>query len=377
MSNRSNRPGTELTDDELVAIISLGLLSETPTGFHLAKDATGGIVNIPESGTVGSSAWGDITGTLSDQTDLQTALDSKATPADITTAINSLVDAAPGTLDTLNELAAALGDDPNFATTVTNSLAGKQATLVSGTNIKTINGTSLLGSGDISIASSGNEFSISQTSHGLSVGNVIRLNGISYVKALADNGTNAEVVGIVSQVTDANNFKFITGGKITGLSSLTAGVTYFLSDTTSGLLTSTEPTTSGSISKPILIADSTTSGYVFNMRGVQVTNAMSVVEYDNGNSGTSKTITWDNSPFQKITMTGNCTITMTAPTNIGRYQLKLIQDGTGSRTATFSPTPKVPSGTSLTLSTGANQYDIVTMYWDGSNYSAVMNNNFA
>lgn len=37
----------------------------------------------------------------------------------------ALVDAAPSTLDTLNELAAALGDDPNFATTVTNSIAGK------------------------------------------------------------------------------------------------------------------------------------------------------------------------------------------------------------------------------------------------------------
>ena len=40
-------------------------------------------------------------------------------------AIDDLVNAAPGALDTLNELAAALGDDANFATTVTNSLAGK------------------------------------------------------------------------------------------------------------------------------------------------------------------------------------------------------------------------------------------------------------
>lgn len=39
--------------------------------------------------------------------------------------IASLIASAPGTLDTLNELATALGDDPNFATTVTNSLALK------------------------------------------------------------------------------------------------------------------------------------------------------------------------------------------------------------------------------------------------------------
>ena len=41
------------------------------------------------------------------------------------TAVANLVAAAPATLDTLNELAAALGDDPNFATTVTNSIATK------------------------------------------------------------------------------------------------------------------------------------------------------------------------------------------------------------------------------------------------------------
>ena len=43
--------------------------------------------------------------------------------------IDDLVDAAPGTLDTLNELAAALGDDANFSTTVTNSIATKLPTI--------------------------------------------------------------------------------------------------------------------------------------------------------------------------------------------------------------------------------------------------------
>ena len=47
------------------------------------------------------------------------------TNTQISTALASLVDSAPTTLDTLNELAAALGDDPNFATTVTNSIANK------------------------------------------------------------------------------------------------------------------------------------------------------------------------------------------------------------------------------------------------------------
>jgi hypothetical protein len=48
-----------------------------------------------------------------------------ATNASVTAAINALVAAAPGALDTLNELAQALGNDPNFATTLATNLAAK------------------------------------------------------------------------------------------------------------------------------------------------------------------------------------------------------------------------------------------------------------
>jgi hypothetical protein len=50
---------------------------------------------------------------------------SYATTSYVTTQINNLIAGAPGALDTLDELAAALGDDASFATTVTNSIAGK------------------------------------------------------------------------------------------------------------------------------------------------------------------------------------------------------------------------------------------------------------
>ena len=60
-----------------------------------------------------------------------------ATQTYVNTAVSNLVDAAPGTLDTLNELAAALGDDPNFATTVSASIGTK----VPQTRTLTINGT--------------------------------------------------------------------------------------------------------------------------------------------------------------------------------------------------------------------------------------------
>lgn len=60
---------------------------------------------------------------------VQSAATVKATVTQIKDLIVALiVDSAPGTLDTLNELAAALGDDANFATTMTTALSGKSAT---------------------------------------------------------------------------------------------------------------------------------------------------------------------------------------------------------------------------------------------------------
>lgn len=48
-----------------------------------------------------------------------------ATQGFVTAQINNIIDTAPGALDTLNELAAALGDDANYSTTITNALALK------------------------------------------------------------------------------------------------------------------------------------------------------------------------------------------------------------------------------------------------------------
>lgn len=112
--------------------------------------------------------------------------------------------------------------------------------------------------------------SVAQAAHGFSVGDVLRMDGANYVKARSDNDTNAETVGIVSVVTDANNFVLATGGYVSGLSGLSAGSMHFLDPITAGALTTTEPTTIGQISKPVFIATSTTAGYFFNMRGAEI-----------------------------------------------------------------------------------------------------------
>jgi hypothetical protein len=126
-----------------------------------------------------SAIWGGIVGTLSSQTDLQTALNTKvngntaivgATKTIITYDAKGLVTAGADatTLDIADALNKRYVTDANLVvignTSGTNSgdnatntqysglAASKQNTLVSGTNIKTINSTSLLGSGDIVIA---------------------------------------------------------------------------------------------------------------------------------------------------------------------------------------------------------------------------------
>lgn len=56
---------------------------------------------------------------------LLSAINSKVESSELATALADLVDSAPETLDTLKELADALGNDPNFATTISNQLGNK------------------------------------------------------------------------------------------------------------------------------------------------------------------------------------------------------------------------------------------------------------
>jgi hypothetical protein len=75
------------------------------------------------SGTI--TAANLVSGTLDTLLNGYLTTNSYATESYVTTAVSNLIDAAPASLDTLNELAAALNDDANFATTVTDSIATK------------------------------------------------------------------------------------------------------------------------------------------------------------------------------------------------------------------------------------------------------------
>ena len=120
----------------------------------------------------------------------------------VDTAVSNLVDSAPGTLDTLNELAAALGDDANFSTTVTNSIATKLP-LAGGTLTGGLTGTTAT-------------FSTVQISNGVSYNENIRMfpsssNDYSSLILGAVSGTSGTGVGqwtLVRYPTATHSNKF-------------------------------------------------------------------------------------------------------------------------------------------------------------------------
>ena len=117
--------------------------------------------------------------------------------------------------------------------------------------------------------------SITQISHGFVINDVIGWSGGTYNKAIANGQYDGEVIGIVTKV-NGDIFDLTQVGYVTGLTGLVTNTTYFLSDTTAGLLTSIEPTADSHISKAVIMANSSTSGWVLPYAGVTISSGSSV-----------------------------------------------------------------------------------------------------
>jgi hypothetical protein len=113
---------TQLSTEQVQDIIGGMLTGNTETNIAVTYQDSDGTIDFVSTDTVYSKPSAE---PISYITGLQGALDAKTTPGYVDTQVAALVDSAPGTLDTLNELAEALGDDANFSTTVTNSIATK------------------------------------------------------------------------------------------------------------------------------------------------------------------------------------------------------------------------------------------------------------
>ena len=116
---------TKYTRESAAGYVSVGTLT---LGAGQIIDSSGAI----SFGNENLTTTGTLTATGGNSTNWNTAYGwgnhasaSYATQSYVGTQISNLVDSSPAALNTLNELAAALGDDPNFATTVTNSIATK------------------------------------------------------------------------------------------------------------------------------------------------------------------------------------------------------------------------------------------------------------
>ena len=100
---------------------------------------------------------------------------------------------------------------------------------------------------------------ITSGTSGFTFGTVVRVTTEGYTCAIANAPDAAEVVGVLSQLTDTYSILTVSG-KITGDFSdtestgsvLSAGCVYFLDPTTQGKITASEPNTTGQVSKPVI-----------------------------------------------------------------------------------------------------------------------------
>ncbi|EGL8700318.1 TPA: phage tail protein [Escherichia coli] len=155
---------TQIATTAFVQAALTALINGAPATLDTLKEIAAAINNDPKFSTTINNALAlkaplsspALTGTPTAPTAAQSVNNTQiATTAFVKSAIAAMVGSAPAALDTLNELAAALGNDPNFATTMLNALAGKQPLDNTLTNLsgKDVAGLlTYLGLGELSLA---------------------------------------------------------------------------------------------------------------------------------------------------------------------------------------------------------------------------------
>lgn len=200
-----------------------------------------------------------------------------ATQSYVGTAIANLIDSAPTTLDTLNELAAALGDDPNFATTIAASIGGKLS----------LTGGTLTGA--LGIATNGNTLSIN--SDGLTIVNSTW--GTVYGKFIK-NSTAIDI--------------WASGPSTAGLLALSLDP-YHGTSTFSTSVTATSFIKSGGTSSQFLKADGSidSNTYITGITSSNVTTALGYTPVTNARTITINGTTYDLSADRSWTIASGVT----------------------------------------------------------------------
>ena len=228
----SEIPSTIARDTEIPS--NTDSLSEGTTNKYFtderAQDAIGNAVGTGLS-------YNDTTGAISVDTS------TIATQSYVGTAVSNLVDAAPTTLNTLNELAAALGDDANYASTVSTAL-GLKAPLANPTFTGTVAGVTSthVGLGNVDNTSDANKpvSNATQTALDLKSNLITTINAQSsgYTLATSDSGKLIEMSnGGTLTITDSSSFAvgFTCDILQTGSSQVTIAGNGFTPNATPGL----------------------------------------------------------------------------------------------------------------------------------------------
>ena len=216
-----------------------------------------------------------------------------------------------------------LGADSLLYAVDPNRTVGDQSVGIKPENLPSVGGATL-------------EQEVPQTAHGLVVGNWVRMDGSNFVKALADTATNAQAIGYVKAVADANTFTYQYGG-IIAIAGLTDGNNYFLQD--DGSIANTVGTVN------LFVGTETPQGFLIEIgQGFEEGDATAPTqEQINGtrlvNATASGAINLDLNAYVKwnLTLTGAVTLTFTnLPTGDNVKVVEAMIDG--AQTITFADT---------------------------------------
>lgn len=241
-----------------------------------------------------------------------------ATTAFVRTEVTNLINGAPGALDTLVELATALGNDPNFASTITTSLAGKEPTITAGTTAQYWRGDKswqTLDKTAVGLANVDNTSDVNKpvstatqnalnlvtakavvettTSANITLSGEQTINGVTTVASrilvknqstASQNGIYVTGAGAWTRATDFDSWTEIPGAKVWVISGTFANTGWANTNTTGGTLGSTNITfaqTAGTGSYEPIITAGTTAQYWRGDKTFQTLNTAAVAELTN------------------------------------------------------------------------------------------------
>lgn len=270
------------------------------------------------------------------------------------------------------------GSDTSIALTATTNF---QAATTPGEGMILINETGSSEEIAYSTGLSGSSLTIPLANRGLEGGSAASHNSNETVKGVLTAGMwndliDALVTNLLTQSTGATKSGIsLTSPKITTDISDSNGNELFKVTATASAVNEVTVTNAATGTNPTLSATGGDSTAALGLKGKSA-YVLASGEYDNGNSGASKTISWLNGDHQKLTVTASTTLTYSNAVAGQTLTLRIVEDGTGGFSITL-PTTKWPGGTVGTFTTTANAINLLVIYYDGTNYLTQLAAGFA